>query len=116
MKNLQILVCPSASNRTLGYGWNYDFIGYGSSTTCTVYNQSSIASPAETIMIADAGNYVLYSPSRYNYVPSPGVTTFDYNYAGIRHNGGANLAFCDGHAKWLPENGYMYSTTLWDRN
>ncbi len=115
VNNLQIQVCPSAPNRNPGYGWNYDFIGYGSSTQCTVYNISAIASPAETIMLGDAGTYVLYSPSRYGCVPSPGVNTYDYNYAGVRHNEGANIAFCDGHAKWMTANSYLYSTTLWDR-
>lgn len=115
LKNTQILKCPS-STLTIAYGWNYDFIGYGSSTSITVYSIGAIANPSETIMLADAGNYVIYSPSRYSYVPSPGVNYWDYNAAGLRHNEGANIAWCDGHAKWMNQNGYLLSTTLWDRN
>jgi len=116
VKNTQVRVCPSVPTRALGYGWNYDYIGYGSSTTCTAYNVSAIAKPAETIMLADAWNYVIYRPSRYGSVPSPGVTTYDYNLAGCRHNDGANIAFCDGHAKWTHANNFLYSDELWDRN
>lgn len=116
INNTQVQICPSARTRNPGYGWNYDFIGYGSSTSIRVYALSDIARPAETIMMADAGNYVIYSPSRYGYVPSPGTTTYDYNVAGLRHNEGANLGWCDGHAKWLHGNDYLYSTELWDRS
>ena len=116
VKNTQVQVCPSERSRAIGYGWNYDFIGYGSSTSIRVYALADIEKPAETIMMADAGNYVIYSPSRYGYQPSPGVTTYDYNVAGLRHNDGAILGFVDGHAKWLTGNDYLYSTELWDRS
>jgi prepilin-type processing-associated H-X9-DG protein len=115
VNNTQVQVCPSARTRAIGYGWNYDFIGYGSSTTCRTYTLADIKRPAETIMMADAGNYVIYSPSRYNFEPSPGTVTYDYNAAGLRHNDGANIGFCDGHAKWMHANDYLYSTDLWDR-
>jgi prepilin-type processing-associated H-X9-DG protein len=116
VKNTQVQVCPSEKNRSIGYGWNYDYIGYGSSTTVRVYSLADIEKPSETIMMADAGNYVIYSPARYGRQPSPGTVTYDYNAAGLRHNGGANIGFCDGHAKWMNENDYLYSTELWDRN
>jgi prepilin-type N-terminal cleavage/methylation domain-containing protein len=32
LKSTQILVCPSEKTRYPGYGWNFDWIGYGSST------------------------------------------------------------------------------------
>ncbi len=113
--NTQVRVCPSERSRAMGYGWNYDFIGYGSSTSIRVYALADIEKPAETIMMADAWNYVIYSPARYNFVPSPGVTVYDYNAWGARHNDGANIGFLDGHAKWLHGNDYLYSTELWDR-
>jgi prepilin-type processing-associated H-X9-DG protein len=114
--NTQVLTCPSEATRAIGYGWNYDYIGYGSSTSITVYTLGDIAKPAETIMMADAGNYVIYRPTRYGSVPSPGNVYYDYNAGGLRHNGGANIGFLDGHAKWLNGNDYLYSTELWDRN
>ena len=116
LKNEQILTCPSEKNRAVGYGWNYDYIGYGSSTSIRTYSLGDIEKPAETIMMADAYNYVIYSPSRYGRQPSPGTVTYDYNAAGLRHNGGANIGFCDGHAKWMQGNEYLFSTELWDRN
>ena len=116
MKNTQVQICPSEQTRNPGYGWNYDFIGYGSSTSIRVYELAAIEKPAETIMMADAANYVIYSPSRYSYQPSPGVVYYDYNAGGLRHNGGANIGFCDGHAKWQNANDYLFSTELWDRS
>jgi prepilin-type processing-associated H-X9-DG protein len=115
VKNTQVLRCPSATSTYPAYGWNYDYIGYGSSTSITVYSIGSITNPSETIMLADAGNYVIYRPSRYmpNYQSD---TLFAYNYAGARHNEGANIAWCDGHAKWMHWSKYLLADTLWDRS
>ena len=115
--NTQVLTCPSAATLAVGYGWNYDFIGYGSSTSITTYAIADLRRPAETIMMADAGNYVIYSPSRYAPTASnPRLDLYELNAAGLRHNGGANVGFCDGHAKWLHENAYLHSTDLWRRH
>ncbi len=114
MKSTQILVCPSASAAGNHYGWNYDYIGYGSSTSITVYSLAQIAKPAETIMLADATSYTIYRPSRYmpNYQAD---SLFLYNFNGCRHNEGGNIAWCDGHAKWAAWSSYLLSDELWDR-
>ena len=103
--NLQLYKCPSAANQWLPYGWNMR-IGYAlgyPGRTGEIYEGVSLASikyPARTLAIADSdwtrstddyphnNSYVLFeTPHVSRFIPA-------------RHNGGANLAFCDGHAKW----------------
>ncbi|MFO7946917.1 MAG: DUF1559 domain-containing protein [Armatimonadota bacterium] len=99
VKNAQIFVCPSASpdHCTSGsgrayienaYGYNYD----GLMGTAI----ARIETPAETMMFQDmASSFVISSTNtRSNCLSGMGN--------GLeRHNGGANVVFCDGHAKWL---------------
>ncbi|MGE5532426.1 MAG: DUF1559 domain-containing protein [Bacteroidota bacterium] len=108
IKNTQVFTCPSAGNNTStagGYGWNIrlDRVSLG-----------AITSPATTIAIADhlapgdtiarSGGY-LRAPNCCGAGDTGGAT------AGIpgsrcplisfRHNAGANIAFMDGHSKWI---------------
>ncbi len=111
IKNEQILICPSRGERIDGnpnYGYNYAFLPWVS--------LAEIAKPAETIAFAGSKWRIIYSPSTYNYVESPGNTYWDCNAEGLRHNGGTNIAWCDGHAKWTHKNNYLFSTEYWDRN
>jgi prepilin-type N-terminal cleavage/methylation domain-containing protein/prepilin-type processing-associated H-X9-DG protein len=96
LNNEQILRCPSAPQRrgpniysgsTNGYGWNRHFGRYEDDISL-----ADIEYPAETVMLADtggSGNYRFYAR---HYDGGP--------YIDLRHNGGANLGLCDGHAKW----------------
>lgn len=66
---------------------------------------ASLEFPAETILLGDAegpGNYRIYSRAYYSDCSS------SWTYIAPRHNGGANIGLCDGHAKWyqvtLPHN------------
>jgi len=108
IKNSHVWLCPSQGSVGIHYGWNYEFISW--------HKLAEIARPAQTLLFGDSGGHVLYRPARYNYVPSPGDTYWEYNYVGVRHNGGGNLGFADGHAKWYHENDYMYSHDLWSRS
>lgn len=64
------------------------------------------------------GVFVNYAYTRANATAplNPAAATSDY--PAIRHNGGANLAFCDGHAKWYKqESALVYSENspiYWD--
>lgn len=63
IKNDQIFVCPSRISRPVGYGWNIDQMGYGSSSgpgTAVAYG--SIANPSETIWIAESHQSGIYPP------------------------------------------------------
>jgi prepilin-type processing-associated H-X9-DG protein len=108
---------------------------------------ASYAVPAETIFLGDSTNtvktgtttiggyYISYSGSDTDLkvelqppystgltVPTLGRLTPVYNRFAARHNGGANWAFCDGHAKWMPlsqvarknSHGILYMFTIED--
>lgn len=99
MMNAAIYRCPSAIEPAY-----YSISNYGINRTITTpasgtsVKLGEIKYPAETIIIADSAYDPLRGANnswrlRYN----------DWNrstFIPARHNGGANIAFCDGHAKW----------------
>ena len=118
VKNAQVFRCPSASTLWTGYGYNYYYLGSNPSGASITYVAplGQIGSPAETVAVVDCDNYLAYAPTIYGSAWIPGNQYFDRNYAGCRHNGGANIGFCDGHAKWMQANNYLLDNGLWDRN
>jgi len=111
LKNEQIKLCPSV-RRAIGidYGYNYGGwntpdtgggiddagLGYQADGTHEAFgtvSEAMIYEPASTIMLGDArdntdeAGYLGPPGHKKEYVPKP-------------HNGGANVAFIDGHAKW----------------
>jgi prepilin-type N-terminal cleavage/methylation domain-containing protein/prepilin-type processing-associated H-X9-DG protein len=110
MKSAQLFACPSDK----AYGWN----GGLSNTTSTGYGMfrvlsgmalGSMTQPASCIMLGDCGQLPppLYTNQRYylidwNQQPNIDNAVPPWPY----HNDGANLGFCDGHAKWLAKTKY----------
>ena len=80
IKNSQILRCPS--NRTLDCAYGYN------STFCNNTSLAQVELPAETLWGLDVDNSDFACSKDSTYPPS------------ARHNGGANVGFLDGHAKW----------------
>ena len=120
IKNIQLLVCPSdAAGATFSYGINYTLYSGGPSGSPGCYSiggrsLGELTKPAETGQFADAVAGCAY--------PGNGNTTYwgfqpaGYNMCGgvnARHNDGANVAFCDGHAKWQGRDIFKPGTTLW---
>jgi prepilin-type N-terminal cleavage/methylation domain-containing protein/prepilin-type processing-associated H-X9-DG protein len=113
VRNSQIFKCPSQNphrsytghgNGTKvnsDYGFNY----------CT-YRQNEPYNPVNPITAtgystnADVTNIMLmseFNATSYCIVPASWSTPANANYADIRHNGGTNILYVDGHAKWANE-------------
>ncbi|MCC7492148.1 MAG: DUF1559 domain-containing protein [Fimbriimonadaceae bacterium] len=127
VKNAQLKHCPSFQPKAattyynVGYGVNYRWFGFSGDATdsrsWSKYYVTSLAvvqAPAETILLADADYFV--------FIPMLQLSTNAWLRDNLkvdpRHNGGANLAFADGHVKWLkreaftwasPSNRYLYT-------
>lgn len=113
VKNDALFTCPSNPDYTWRYVVNpapvHDAsLGYGLNYWMTFYYYYStgalpyIQRPAETIWFTDCDYYVVY-PTFYLYT-YPTNTVYGQNgYARLqlRHNDGVNVAFMDGHAKWM---------------
>lgn len=120
-KNQQIYSCPSgfiAGNMAIRFG------GYGANSFIvnnTPVNMAAIGAPAGTYLLMDAGQFSVNTFSaasaqgQANYIPGTaqctGYPTGRYtpylagnyldDYQTGRHFNGVNVAFADGHAKWL---------------
>ncbi|MDH7571096.1 MAG: prepilin-type N-terminal cleavage/methylation domain-containing protein [Armatimonadota bacterium] len=88
---------PVVHDFTLGYGINYWLMYY-----YYYLSMADIKSPADTIWFADC-NYAIVYPSYY-LVTYPTHSVYGYNGTArvqLRHMDGVNVAFMDGHVKWM---------------
>ncbi len=99
--NKQVFYCPS-DPVWASYGWNMSLGYWGTNTrTGAIYQGvklATIVKPAETLMIADSSRHPTHYSSNNSYILQK--TMHCSRFIPDRHNGGANIAFCDGHAKW----------------
>ena len=137
MKSAHIHHCPSARTRPplnveqQVYGYNYQYLGnsrlipFGRG----LVPDSAIEVPAQTIAFADsAGSRSTFgtpTEGRAGYaidppLPKPDPNVFGYHdpndpaMVSDRHHKGANLAFCDGHARWLGLPAIYRDNSLWN--
>lgn len=114
LKNTQILYCPSGQPTSSGYaaggayGVNQYVCRVASWNSWVATSLGDIQLPAQTLILADSD----WTHSSTDYAGGNTYRLdirFKAQYGGfhpsyfipMRHNGGANLAFCDGHAKWI---------------
>jgi prepilin-type N-terminal cleavage/methylation domain-containing protein/prepilin-type processing-associated H-X9-DG protein len=103
VKNRQIQVCPSRPQESLGYGINKCMMcPHNCARGSWPANLGSISRPAEVLWIADAATWISCGWT----VGWANVCEAKCNAdrqvdAYTRHNGGSNVSFCDGHAKWM---------------
>ena len=104
VKNTQVFRCPS-------YSANYQSYGYNVLLGGTVA-MASVTNPASLLMFVDDqfGSVTAYAPSSQTnfgatFCSVPGTLAtgivWGTNAPYGRHNDGVNVAFCDGHAKWM---------------
>jgi prepilin-type N-terminal cleavage/methylation domain-containing protein/prepilin-type processing-associated H-X9-DG protein len=128
VKNAQVNLCPSTNSKS--YGYNQDYLA-GQAL-------ASIASPADTVMICEIkknttgsyGDVYCSKPSTIGAPPTqPSTDEDDAAVSGdtagwLRprgvHNAGSNIAFCDGHVKWMKTSAFYYNQNptdlFFDRN
>jgi prepilin-type N-terminal cleavage/methylation domain-containing protein/prepilin-type processing-associated H-X9-DG protein len=111
IKNWQVYSCPNG-NRTdpSSTAWQYRD-NYGINGNILGATLASMTAPANCIAMGDSshwyGNQGTGAAFAYPSVALPGgpgcgsCTVTSQVDKGTRHNGGSNLAFCDGHAKWM---------------
>jgi len=110
VKNTQLFQCQSQKFTTMPYGTfatGYNYNG-SSSGGCSGVALAQIGQPANTIIMYDGLGtmdcwwYAVDHAALVSGYPGPGVAWSAAQLATARrHNGGANVGFCDGHAKWL---------------
>ncbi|HEY3397067.1 MAG TPA: prepilin-type N-terminal cleavage/methylation domain-containing protein [Armatimonadota bacterium] len=99
VKNQQIFLCPSSSKYS---GANWPSVNYAQSQNLAAIAQNSIKQPAKTIFVleADAAGGRGFGTADLTFMYGCS-TEAAYDNMTVRHNGGANYGFADGHAKWL---------------
>ncbi|MES2460479.1 MAG: prepilin-type N-terminal cleavage/methylation domain-containing protein [Armatimonadota bacterium] len=144
-KSSGIYVCPNRSDidwtgpadGRVAYGINYWLSArYYSDATL-----AGITNPAQTVFIAETGStvkqpgeggYYLCYPSYYGALTARGSGTYGLDYSAAaapnrwaparltdRHNGGLNVLWADGHAKWMTldvlekDTGLQAASTYW---
>ncbi len=113
-RNQQLNACPSARNLEgfgrpyTGYAYNASYLGGGGrdapgGTVKLAAALAEVERPSETVLLAESAFWSTWGVvglAGNNYLRSPADLN---NYVGanvhFRHNGTANVAYCDGHAK-----------------
>lgn len=103
LQSEQLFNCPSIDETTKSYpdyGYNAWALGWGNVTPPRVVKMAQIEYPAQTVALGEISpqlnTYILNAPWPV-YTPEQLPVYGPY----CPHNGGCNLGYCDGHAKWV---------------
>ena len=106
IKSSALWECPSNNDcKAISYGWNRSLDGWGSAKLATVQR------PSETVVIADHRVNVTFRWSGGWLASNEACCGGQANdpvyphWLNPVHNGGSNIAFVDGHAKWYRTGG-----------
>lgn len=109
------VACSYTMNTWLCSGMNYEQLMTGAAINYPPCNQASIPAPASVICLADGSqtaHRLDYTDNMYVMYKSNADPDSVDGMPAAFHNGGANVACCDGHAKWLS----MKGMTPWSEN
>ena len=108
-KNTQINGCPQATGiasydrQTTGYAYNVSYVGATWDEGNLPAQLGAISYPSETVMLSDAAYWDSMggAVTATNYLRAPGDPYYSYVGPNVhfRHNGVAEVAYCDGHVK-----------------
>jgi len=128
VKNMNVVECPSTKARS--YGWNYRYLDHRP--------MAALAVPAETVMFCDvkrcinssggySWNISLSAPSYFAPSTMPPAPFSDEDELPLTgdshhsprargtHNGGPEVAFVDGHVKWMRTTQFFYGQSPEDK-
>jgi prepilin-type N-terminal cleavage/methylation domain-containing protein/prepilin-type processing-associated H-X9-DG protein len=108
-KSEQIAVCPSLMGANTfgrpssGYAYNASYVGATWDEGKHPAILTLIDRPAETVLLADSACWSSFTNElvQNNYLRAPGDPYYAYIGPNVhfRHDGGANVGYCDGHVK-----------------
>ena len=101
LKNAQVTLCRAARQTLRHYGANMVHVVKQIGPA----SLSQIHYPSETLLFCDNQNQAAWCPcDASDPAYTPGLNP-------VPHNGGVNVGFCDGHAKWMNPDGGVGSGT-----
>ncbi len=121
--NEQVFQCPSRfklksyDRPYTGYAYNASYIGGGYSVWVGQADDpakiSRIQNPSQTVLLADSAIWSLWTSETIanNFLRAPGDVYYYGPTVHFRHNGRANVLFCDGHVESI---GTKYNTSAND--
>jgi len=129
LKNTQVMLCPSVSthntatlpNLPSDYGLNYHNVGgCGGGNAIGKFQypaQTALFMDAQVASTNPAGIDIVYDWVTWpNAHPNGAGDGNDWNRVAPRHNDGGNVAFLDGHAKWVTKNTLLDPTNTSDNS
>ncbi|MBS1703060.1 MAG: prepilin-type N-terminal cleavage/methylation domain-containing protein [Armatimonadetes bacterium] len=110
---MKVLPMSYAGNYFLSQTYAVSIAGPRSArNSAKMFNMSSIIYPANVFFSADAGSTI--NPANGNYFSgwyiAPGYDAAGRWLKGMRHQGGRNFSYCDGHAKYFKDDSILNGT------
>jgi prepilin-type processing-associated H-X9-DG protein len=123
-KKYASIQCPGASRKVTeikktgfyGYAINESFLGYMASDGLTfrTMKKDKIPFPANTIFVYESAAGILKGSSLISF-PEINPDELSYEKAWLRHRGGSNILFADGHVRWYKKED-IHDTNDYDGN
>jgi prepilin-type N-terminal cleavage/methylation domain-containing protein/prepilin-type processing-associated H-X9-DG protein len=110
---MKVLPMSYAGNYFLSQTYAVSFAGSRTArSTVKMFNMGQIVMPANVFFTTDAGSTVHAPTGNYfaGWYIAPGYDVAGRWLKGMRHAGGRNFSFCDGHAKYFRDDSILGST------
>ncbi|HEX2999793.1 MAG TPA: DUF1559 domain-containing protein [Armatimonadota bacterium] len=132
VKNTQMFQCPSAAVKNVAWNSATGIVSNFCAPMQHIFPEGSgtrkladLTKPADLLMILDGVQFWTHACATCNINYKPGQMPAIYANNGgndygagvpLWHMDGSNVAFCDGHVKWLPGSKLASDGSLWGHN